>query len=233
MPRALYKITSEIYMTHNSVFVVKVNNDDFCYTDTCDCAKLVLSKLANSLVDELNDEPSTKSGWVQIYRDTTERDVIIGKIALGRLYNGAKEPIYTLTYREVSYGMVRLPPRPQEKVEEKVEEKVVEEKVVEEKVVEEKVEEVVEEKVEVVEEVPRVGTAFACVENVYKPEFKYAETFPALPETPQYATFEFLAEPVPKVAEVSFAPRRQDRQDFNIDNLIAELKVTLSKIKVE
>ena len=222
MPRALYKITPEIYMTHNSVFVVKVNNDDFCYTDTCDCAKLVLSKLANSLVDELNDEPSTKSGWVQIYRDTTERDVIIGKIALGRLYNGAKEPVYTLTYREVSYGMVRLPPRPQE-------EKVV---VEEEKVVVEE-EKAVVEKVEVIEEVPRVDTAFACVENVYVPEFKYAETFPALPETPQYATFEFLAEPVPKVAEVSFAPRRQDRQDFNIDNLIAELKVTLSKIKVE
>ncbi len=208
MPRALYKITPEIYMTHNSVFVVKVNNDDFCYTDTCDCAKLVLSKLANSLVDELNDEPATKSGWVQIYRDTTERDVIIGKIALGRLYNGAKEPVYTLTYREVSYGMVRLPPRPQE-------------------------EKAVVVKVEIVEEVPRVDTAFACVENVYIPEFKYAETFPALPETPQYATFEFLAEPIPKVAEVSFAPRRQDRQDFNIDNLIAELKVTLSKIKVE
>ena len=200
MARALYKITPEIYMTNNSVFVVKVNNDDFCYTDTGDCARLVLTKLANALVDELNEDPNVKSGCIQIYRDTTDRDVIIGKIASGRLWGQwAKEAVYTITYREVSYGLVRLPPAP-----------VKEEKKVE--------------SIAKVEEAP-VSTP------------QYSETV-AVPATPQYATFEFLAEPVPKVAEVSFAPlnkrpERSDREEFNIDKLIAELKVTLAKIKLE
>lgn len=111
MSRQSYQITPEIHQLNNCVYVVKVNGDDFCCADTRDLAYLIRDKLAVTLLDELKSEPKYQDGWTKIVLETDENNVtIISTIALGRLYDGPKQPVYTLNVSIVFYGMVRLPP---------------------------------------------------------------------------------------------------------------------------
>jgi hypothetical protein len=112
-----YKITDTIYFDAASIFLVKVfehetNTDpEFCYCHNREEARRIIEDLANKLSKELSEDSTVANGKVKITVEVGDRNIIIRKQALGRLYNGPATPVYTLTYNEVSHGFISQPPQ--------------------------------------------------------------------------------------------------------------------------
>ena len=102
--------TRDIQFSSRSVFVVKVNGEELCYAESFDGCKLLLSKLADTLFDKLAYDDLVQSGRAKVYRDDEDRDIILGTVSVG-WWNGPKQQVYKITFREVNYGVVRLPPQ--------------------------------------------------------------------------------------------------------------------------
>jgi hypothetical protein len=106
----LYQITDDIYFDDQSIFLIKVIEHDttsepeFCYAESRDGATIMIEKLANRLVDELSQDPQVASGKVKISTERVDRSIVIRKQVLGRWLNGTPNPVYTLSYNEVSHG---------------------------------------------------------------------------------------------------------------------------------
>lgn len=104
-----YKVTNDISLTDKHLYVIKVNQEEFCIAKSKDQLKLLLENLTNALMKELQDNPDVKSGWTKIEKEITEFSIVITRQQLGRLFNGSKVPVYTLTYSTVAEGLIVTP----------------------------------------------------------------------------------------------------------------------------
>jgi hypothetical protein len=207
MSRSSYQITPEIYHLNNSVYIIKVNGEDFCYTETRDIAYILRDKLAITLVDELKSDPKNQDGWTKICTETNSDNIItISTVALGRLYDGVKKPVYTSTVNMVFYGMVRLPPAKDQRIEEPQYATLSSVHV----------------------ETPKTIT----VEVQPQPQVAILSSRP-LPPLPSKAQKIPVPPPLPSGPKHRILPRNQPVSRFDLDRVIDELKLNLQRIRTD
>lgn len=104
-----YKVTNDIYMTDKHLYVIKVNQEIFCVVNSKDQLEHLLTSITDTLVKELQDNSDVKSGWTKITKEITQTAIVISSQQLGRLINGSKIPVYTVTYTTVAESVVKEP----------------------------------------------------------------------------------------------------------------------------
>ncbi len=108
--KGLYRLASELYLTDESVFLIKVNGEEYCYVNRREEVCPFLEKLASCLLNELTNSDDVRLGRARVFRRDNGTDIILIKQRLGYLFNGFEVPVYTLTYVEIFSGIVRQNP---------------------------------------------------------------------------------------------------------------------------
>ncbi len=108
--KGLYRLASELYLTDESVFLIKVNGEEYCYVHRREEVRPFLEKLASCLLNELTNSDDVRLGRARVFQRDNGTDIILFKQRLGYLFNGSEVPVYTLTYVEIFSGVVRSNP---------------------------------------------------------------------------------------------------------------------------
>ena len=97
---SLTHIARDLYFTPRNKFIIKVNDDIFCFSDSLVEIKRIVSIISSTLVNELS------SPNYEVRCESSNNIIKISRRSLGWLYNGREEIVYRITYNEIYYAVM-------------------------------------------------------------------------------------------------------------------------------
>lgn len=102
-----YYLNNELALSNNyCVYIIKINNDAFCYLNKHENAIEFADNLLKSLLAELIENNNSKYFSFQAVKNTENpNEYKIYKQSLGYIYNSKPQLVYNITIEKIFLGM--------------------------------------------------------------------------------------------------------------------------------